>query len=56
LPADLPRYRHVFTDEFERRDPAYDIAYVALAAELGCPLITFDRRLGAAARNLRQDD
>jgi predicted nucleic acid-binding protein len=35
---------------------AYDAAYLALAVELGCPLITFDQKLAAAARRLLQDD
>lgn len=29
---------------------AYDAAYLALAAQLRCPLLTFDTRLAAAAR------
>ena len=29
---------------------AYDAAYLALAAQLHCPLLTFDQRLAAAAR------
>lgn len=29
---------------------AYDAAYLALAAQLHCPLLTFDTRLAAAAR------
>jgi len=35
---------------------AYDAAYLALAVELRCPLITFDQRLAAAARRLLQRD
>lgn len=31
---------------------AYDAAYVALAAALGCPLLTHDRRLARAASGL----
>jgi predicted nucleic acid-binding protein len=29
---------------------AYEAAYLQLAAELKCPLLTFDKRLGDAAK------
>jgi predicted nucleic acid-binding protein len=35
---------------------AYDAAYLALAVELGCPLITFDQKLAAAARRVLQGE
>jgi len=35
---------------------AYDAAYLGLAVQLRCPLVTFDQKLGAAARRLLQDD
>jgi len=33
---------------------AYDAAYVLLAADLGAPLVTFDRTLGLAAKEVLQ--
>jgi predicted nucleic acid-binding protein len=35
---------------------AYDAAYLALAVELSCPLITFDQKLAAAARRVLQGE
>lgn len=37
--------------QYRHRMSAYDAAYVALAASLDCPLLTFDERLARAAPN-----
>lgn len=52
----LTRYRVTATRQFELASQfgltAYDAAYLAVAAEINAPLVTFDAKLGQAARQL----
>lgn len=50
LPADRYPVRHFMPRAYELRAnlSAYDATYVALAEQLGCTLITADRRLASA--------
>lgn len=51
LPVDLVGFEPLASRVWELRDnlTAYDASYVAVAEQLGCRLVTLDRRLGSAA-------